>query len=54
VLADLMVSEGTIDEAAFNALPPVTGTPVVATVAQTEAANTVLVERWAAEVGAIE
>jgi putative spermidine/putrescine transport system substrate-binding protein len=54
VLADLMVSEGTIDEAAFSALPPVTGTPVVATVAQTEAANAVLVERWAAEVGAIE
>jgi putative spermidine/putrescine transport system substrate-binding protein len=54
VLADLMVADGTIDAEAFAALPPVTGTPVVATVAQTEAANAVLVERWAAEVGAIE
>ena len=54
VLADLMVAEGTIDTDAFAALPPVTGTPVVATVAQTEAANAVLVERWATEVGAIE
>lgn len=54
VLSDLMVQEGTIDKAAFDALPPVSGTPVVASVAQTEAANKVLVERWAAEVGAIE
>lgn len=54
VLADLMVSEGTIDAAAYGALPPVSGTPVVASVAQTEAANAVLVERWASEVGAIE
>jgi putative spermidine/putrescine transport system substrate-binding protein len=54
VLADFMKSEGTIDEAAFASLPPVSGTPVVASVAQTEAANAVLVERWASEVGAIE
>ena len=39
VRADAMVKAGTIDQAAYDALPPVTGTPVFPTVEQSEKAT---------------
>jgi putative spermidine/putrescine transport system substrate-binding protein len=54
VLADKLVADITIDAEAFSALPPVTGSPQIASVDQTAAANELLTTRWATEVGAIE
>lgn len=54
VLADKLVADGTIDADAFSALPPVSGSPQIASVDQSAAANELLATRWATEVGAIE
>ncbi|SNS70448.1 putative spermidine/putrescine transport system substrate-binding protein [Asanoa hainanensis] len=51
VRADAMKAAGTLDAAAFDALPPVTGTPVFLTEAQTKAANDYLAANWAKVVG---
>ena len=47
VRADAMVKAGTIDQAAYDALPPVTGTPVFPTVEQSEKATAYLADNWA-------
>jgi putative spermidine/putrescine transport system substrate-binding protein len=49
--ADAMVKAGTINQAAFAALPPVTGTPVVPTDAQTTNAAAYLSQHWAEVTG---
>jgi len=49
--ADAMVKAGTINQAAFAALPPVTGTPVVPTDAQTTKAAAYLSQHWAEVTG---
>ena len=54
MLADKLVADGTIDADAFSALPPVSGSPQIASVDQSAAANELLATRWATEVGAIE
>ena len=46
-----MVKAGTIDKAAYDALPPVNGTAVTPTVAQNEKATTYLTSNWAKAVG---
>lgn len=51
VRADDMVKAGTIDKAAFEALPAVDGTPVFLTSAQSDAAKTYLTANWAKTVG---
>lgn len=51
VRADAMKKAGTIDQAAFSALPPTTGTPVFLTEAQTKAAKDYLAANWAKAVG---
>jgi len=51
VRADAMVKSGSIDNAAYNALPPVNGKAVTPTVAQTEKATTYLSANWAKAVG---
>jgi putative spermidine/putrescine transport system substrate-binding protein len=51
VRADAMVKAGTIDKAAYDALPPVNGTAVTPTVAQTEKATEYLSANWAKVVG---
>ena len=51
VRADAMVKAGTIDKAAYSALPPVKGTVVTPTVAQTEKAAAYLGDNWAKAVG---
>jgi putative spermidine/putrescine transport system substrate-binding protein len=51
VRADAMKTAGTLDAAAFAALPAVTGTPVFLTEAQTKAANDYLAANWAKAVG---
>lgn len=51
VRADAMVAAGTIDEAAFAALPAVTGTPQVPTADQVKAGNDYLAANWATAVG---
>ncbi len=51
VRADAMKAAGTLDTAAFDALPAVTGTPVFLTEAQTKAANDYLAANWAKAVG---
>ncbi|WP_104167113.1 ABC transporter substrate-binding protein [Cryobacterium sp. N22] len=48
--ADAMAAEGTIDADLFDALPAVPDTTVVPTAAQSEAAATLLGEKWAAAV----
>jgi putative spermidine/putrescine transport system substrate-binding protein len=47
VRADAMAEAGTIDTALWDALPPVTGTPVIPTDAQTTAAAEYLAKNWA-------
>jgi putative spermidine/putrescine transport system substrate-binding protein len=47
VRAEAMQKAGTIDKAAFDKLPPVSGTPVFLTEAQSAAANTYLKANWA-------
>jgi putative spermidine/putrescine transport system substrate-binding protein len=49
--ADAMVKAGTIDKAAYSALPPVKGTPVVPTDAQTTKAAAYLADHWAEVTG---
>ncbi|HET8561334.1 MAG TPA: ABC transporter substrate-binding protein [Marmoricola sp.] len=51
VRADAMSKAGTIDKAKYDALPKVTGTPVVPTNAQTEKAATYLSKNWTKAVG---
>lgn len=51
VRADAMVAAGTIDEAAYAALPQVSGTPQVPTAEQVTAGNEYLAANWAAAVG---
>jgi len=51
VRADDMVKSGTIDAAAYEELPPVSGTPVILTQAQTDAASKYLADNWAKAVG---
>ncbi len=51
VRADAMKTAGTIDTAAFAALPATTGTPVFMTEAQTKAANDYLAANWASAIG---
>jgi len=51
VRADAMDKAGTIDKAAYDALPPVNGTAVTPTVDQTEKATTYLTSNWAKAVG---
>jgi putative spermidine/putrescine transport system substrate-binding protein len=47
VRADAMSKAGTIDKAAYDALPPATGTPVFLTEAQTQKAKDYLAANWA-------
>ena len=51
VRADAMVKAGTIDKAAYDALPPVNGKAVTPTVPQTEKAAAYLSKNWAKAVG---
>jgi putative spermidine/putrescine transport system substrate-binding protein len=51
VRADAMAEAGTIDQAAYDALPPVKGTAVTPTVEQTEKATEYLAANWAKVVG---
>jgi putative spermidine/putrescine transport system substrate-binding protein len=51
VLADQMEKDGTIDKAAFAALPPTQGTPVVLTQAQLTKAQDYLKANWQQAVG---
>ena len=51
VRADAMVSEGTIDEDLYDALPAVDGTPLIPTNEQTELMAAYLAENWAKAVG---
>ncbi len=51
VRADAMVEAGTIDQALYEALPEVAGTPVIPTNEQTEAMAAYLSENWAKAVG---
>ena len=46
VRADAMAKAGTIDQAAYAKLPPVTGTPTILTADQTKAAAGVLSQEW--------
>lgn len=51
VLAEYMAKTGTIDKAAYAALPKVVGTPQIPSLAQAQAASAYLVANWAAAVG---
>jgi putative spermidine/putrescine transport system substrate-binding protein len=51
VRADVMQKAGTLDKAAYGALPPVKGTAITPTVAQTEKAASYLSSNWAKVVG---
>ena len=51
VRADAMVKAGTIDKAAYDALPPVNGSSVTPTIPQTEKAAAYLSSNWAKAVG---
>ena len=51
VRADAMVEAGTIDEALYDALPEVAGTPVIPTNEQTETMAAYLADHWAEAVG---
>jgi putative spermidine/putrescine transport system substrate-binding protein len=51
VRADAMEKAGTIDQEAYSALPPTTGTPVFLTEEQTEKAKDYLAANWAKAVG---
>lgn len=51
VRADAMVKAGTIDTAAYDKLPPVSGTPVILTQTQTDAATKYLADNWAKAIG---
>ncbi|WP_431238068.1 ABC transporter substrate-binding protein [Mycolicibacterium aichiense] len=51
VRADAMVKAGTIDTAAYEKLPPISGKPVIMTQAQTDAATRYLADNWAKAMG---
>ena len=51
VRADAMVEAGTIDKAAYDALPAVNGTAVTPSIPQTEKAAAYLSENWAKAIG---
>ncbi|WP_244931842.1 extracellular solute-binding protein [Nocardioides sp. W7] len=51
VRADAMVEAGTIDQELYDALPEVTGTPVIPTNEQTESMAAYLAENWAKAIG---
>ena len=51
VRADSMVKSGTIDSAAYEKLPPVSGTPIILTQAQTDVATEYLADNWAKAIG---
>ncbi|MEV4618776.1 ABC transporter substrate-binding protein [Asanoa sp. NPDC049573] len=51
VRADAMKAAGTLDNALFEALPAVSGTPVFLTEAQTKTANDYLAANWAKAIG---
>jgi putative spermidine/putrescine transport system substrate-binding protein len=51
VRADAMVKSGTIDAAAYEKLPPVSGTPVILNQTQTDLATKYLADNWAKAVG---
>jgi putative spermidine/putrescine transport system substrate-binding protein len=51
VRADAMVAAGTIDQSKYDALPTVTGTPVIPTNEQTEKMAAYLADNWAKAVG---
>jgi putative spermidine/putrescine transport system substrate-binding protein len=51
VRADAMVKAGTIDTAAYEKLPPISGKPVILTQAQTDAATRYLADNWAKAIG---
>ncbi len=51
VLLDSMTQDGTVDAAAAAALPKVTGTPVIPTTEQTDAAKAILAKQWANAIG---
>jgi len=51
VRADAMTTAGTLDTAAFSALPAAVGTPVFLTEAQTKSANDYLAANWAKAIG---
>ncbi len=51
VRADAMEQAGTIDKAAFDALPPVKGTPIVVSTDQTTKATEYLSANWAKAIG---
>jgi putative spermidine/putrescine transport system substrate-binding protein len=51
VRADAMVDAGTIDQDLYDALPEVSGTPVIPTNAQTEKMAAYLADNWAKAVG---
>jgi len=51
VRADAMVKAGTIDQAKYDALPAVSGTPVIPTNDQTEKMAAYLADNWAKAVG---
>ena len=51
VRADAMSKAGTIDKAAFSALPQATGTPVLLTQEQSDKASAFLKDNWAKSVG---
>ena len=50
IRADAMVKAGTIDKAKYDALPKVTGTPVIPTTEQTTQMSDYLAKNWAAAV----
>ncbi|MDQ6642766.1 MAG: ABC transporter substrate-binding protein [Actinomycetota bacterium] len=51
VLADAMLKDGSIDKAKYDALPKVTGTPVITTDTQNKKAADYLAKNWAKVVG---
>jgi len=51
VRADAMVKAGTVDAAAYEKLPAVSGTPVIMTQAQTDKAAKYLADNWAKAIG---
>ncbi len=51
VLASYMAKQGTIDKAEYDALPKVSGTPVIPTVKQTEKAASYLSKNWSKVAG---
>jgi len=51
VRADAMTTAGTLDTAAFSALPAAVGTPVFLTEVQTKSANDYLAANWAKAIG---